>query len=113
MLKGATGFNAQTNTNKVLRNPYVACRSEGGRSEAGRSEAGRSEAGRRWVIAAWEGCFRPWANAPCPCLHSDPLFPDCPAGETVRLRGGLWFYEGGDIEAELRRIEGTGWRKGE
>jgi hypothetical protein len=96
MLKGAPGFNAQTNTNKLFQKPYVAC---------------RSEDGRRWVITAWERCVRPWGNAPCPCLHSDPEFPDCPAGETVRLRGGLWFYEGADIEAELKRIEATGWQE--
>ena len=95
LLKGARGFAAQTNTNKVIRKPYVAC---------------RSDDGRRWIIAAWEPCDRAWANPPCPCLHSDPKFPDCPPGATVRVRGGVWFYEGPDIEAELRRIELTGWR---
>ena len=95
LLKGARGFAAQTNTNKVIRKPYVAC---------------RDDDGRRWIIAAWEPCDRPWANPPCPCLHSDPKFPDCPPGATVRVRGGVWFYEGPDIEADLRRIEQTGWR---
>lgn len=97
MLKGMPGFNQQTNTNKLIRKPYVAC---------------RSEDGRRWIITAWEPCHRPWANPPCPCLHSDPKFPDCPPGETVRVRGGLWFYEGADIEAELRRIAAAAWRQG-
>jgi hypothetical protein len=95
LLRGARGFASQTNTNKVIRKPYVAC---------------RGDDGRRWIIAAWEPCDRPWANPPCPCLHSDPKFPDCPSGATVRVRGGVWFYEGPDIEAELRRIELTGWR---
>lgn len=96
MLKGAAGFTAQTNDNKVISNPYVAC---------------RSEDGRRWIITAWEPCHRPWANPPCPCLHSDPKFPDCAVGKTVRASGWLSFYEGTDLDAELRRIEATGWRK--
>ena len=98
MLKGAKGFTQQTNENKVLSNPYVAC---------------RSEDGQRWVITAWEPCHRPWANAPVPCLHSDPKFPDCPPGETRRVRGWLSFYEGPDVHAELRRIDQTGWRRDE
>ena len=96
MLKGAAGFNQQTNANKILSNPYVAC---------------RSTSGNRWIITAWEHCNRPWANAPVPCLHSDPKFPDCAPGETKRLRGWLSFYEGADIEGEFRRIEQLGWRK--
>jgi hypothetical protein len=95
MLKGAAGFTAQTNTNKVFAKPYVAC---------------KSDEGKRWVITAWDPCDRVWANAPVPCLHSDPKFPDCPPGETRRLRGWLSFYEGADIHGEFRRIEQTGWR---
>jgi hypothetical protein len=97
LLAAASGFSAQTNTNKVFQNPYVAC---------------RSEEGRRWIITAWERCFRPWGNAPCPCLHSDPRFPDCPPGQTVRLRGGLWFYEGDDLDAELTRLKASQWATG-
>ena len=96
MLKAAQGFNQQTNANKVFEKPYVAC---------------RSTDGKRWIISAWEPCHRPWANAPCPCLHSDPKFPDCPPGETKRLRGWLSFYEGTDIQSEFQRIEKTGWQK--
>ncbi len=97
MLKGMPGFNGQTNANKLIRKPYVAC---------------HSEDGGRWIITAWEPCHRPWANPPCPCLHSDPKLPDCAAGETVRVRGAVWFYEGADIDGELRRIEATTWRDG-
>jgi hypothetical protein len=97
MLKGAKGFEQQTNDNKVFSSPYVAC---------------RSSAGNRWIITAWEPCHRVWANAPVPCLHSDPKFPDCAPGEARRLRGWLSFYEGTDVEAEFRRIEQTGWREG-
>ncbi|MBI4327576.1 MAG: hypothetical protein HY674_20270 [Chloroflexi bacterium] len=95
MLKGAAGFTQQTNENKVLANPYVAC---------------RSGDGKRWIVTAWEPCHRPWANAPVPCLHSDPKFPDCAPGETRRLRGRLSFYEGTDVREEFRRIDQTGWR---
>jgi hypothetical protein len=96
MLKAAQGFNQQTNANKVFEKPYVAC---------------RSADGKRWIISAWEPCHRPWANPPCPCLHSDPKFPDCAPGETKRLRGWLSFYEGTDIQSEFKRIEKTGWLK--
>jgi hypothetical protein len=96
MLKGARGFEAQTNDNKLLKKPYVAC---------------RSDKGDKWIVTAWEPCHRPWANPPCPCLHSDPKFPDCEPGETVRVRGWLSFYEGDDIEAELERIAESGWAK--
>ena len=94
MLKGLAGFDSQTNDNKLLRKPYVACHS-----------ADRS----RWIVTAWEPCHRPWANPPCPCLHSDPKFPDCEPGKTVRTRGWLSFYEGPDIDAELKRIESLKW----
>lgn len=90
MLKGAKGFEEQTNDNKVLQKPFVAC---------------RSKSGDRWIITAWEPCHRPWANPPCPCLHSDPKFPDCAPGETKTLKGWLSFYEGEDLAAELRRID--------
>jgi hypothetical protein len=94
MLKGATGFDQQTNDNKVFASPYVAC---------------RSADGKRWIITAWVPAHRAWANPPVPCLHADPKFPDCPPGETRRLKGWLSFYEGTDVESEFRRIESTGW----
>jgi hypothetical protein len=90
MLKGAAGFNAQTNSNKVFENPYVAC---------------PSPDRKRWIITAWEPLHRTWANPPVPCIHSDPKFPDCPPGETVRVRGWLSFYEGTNILAEIERIK--------
>jgi hypothetical protein len=95
MLGYARGFNAQTSTNKLFQPPYAAV---------------RSADGRRWVITGWDPVQRCWGNEQCPCLHSDPQFPDCPAGETVRVRGWLSFYEGTDVQAEFRRIEAAGWR---
>lgn len=97
MLKGAPEFAALTNDNKVLDvAPYAVC---------------RDRDGKRWVITAWQRCQRAWGNTRCPCLHSDPQFPDCPPGKTVKIRGWLSFYEGTDIEAELERIDATGWRE--
>ncbi len=95
MLKAATGFEQTTNDNKVFREPYTAV---------------RTKSGDRWMIWAWDPCHRAWGNAPCPCLHSDPKFPDCPPGKTRRLRGWLSFYEGDDIEAEFKRIDALDWR---
>jgi hypothetical protein len=95
MFKGVRGFTAQTNDNKVLRAPFAAA---------------HSQDGRRWVITVWEPAERVWANPDCPCMHSDPRFPDCPPGGEVRIRGWLSFYEGDDIDAELHRIaEQDGW----
>jgi peptidoglycan/xylan/chitin deacetylase (PgdA/CDA1 family) len=96
MFRGSPEFAAQTVENKVFSAPYAAC---------------RSQAGNRWVIVAWEPCLRAWGNKGCPCLHSDPKFPDCPPGEKRRLKGRLSFFEGTDIEAEFKRIEATGWQK--
>jgi hypothetical protein len=96
MLKMAQGFTAQTNDNKVFAKPYVAC---------------RSADGKRYVITAWSPCDRAWANPPCPCLHSDPKFPDCAPGETKTLHGWLSFYEGEDVKAEFRRLDERGWEK--
>jgi hypothetical protein len=96
MLKMATGFNAQTNDNKLFAQPYVAC---------------RSADGKRWIITAWSPCHRAWANPPCPCLHSDPKFPDCAPGESRSLHGWLSFYTGTDVRAEFKRLDGLGWQK--
>ena len=89
MLAEARGFADLDNDNKQFKAPFVAC---------------RNQAGDRWIITAWERCQRAWGNGPCPCMHSDPQFPDCRPGETERLQGWLSFYEGEDIEAELQRL---------
>ncbi len=96
MLGYAPGFDAQNNDTKRFEAPYAV--------------AGNQE-GNRWIITAWDPIQRCWGNPPCPCLHADPQFPDCPPGQTVRVRGWLSFYEGTDIASELRRIDGTNWRK--
>jgi hypothetical protein len=94
MLKGVPSMAAQTGERTLLAQPFAAR---------------RSQTGDRWVITAWQRCQRAWTNPPCPCLHSDPQFPDCAPGQTERLRGWLSFYEGPDIQAEFRRIHELGW----
>jgi peptidoglycan/xylan/chitin deacetylase (PgdA/CDA1 family) len=90
MLAGLKGFEGLTNENKVFAAPFAAC---------------KDATGKRWVITGWERCGRAWGNPPCPCLHADPVVEDCPAGESRRVRGWLSFYEGADIDAELKRLK--------
>lgn len=90
LLKGAAGCEQQTNDNKVFSGPYAAC---------------KTADGKRWIVTAWQPLHRAWANPKCPCLHSDPKFPDAPAGQTVKASGWLSFYEGQDIEGEFKRLE--------
>ncbi len=94
MLKAAAGFAEQTNDNKVFSKPFCAA---------------SNNAGNRWIITAWDHCHRPWGNARCPCLHSDPKFPDCAPGEKKTLHGWLSFYEGTNIEAEFARLRQGDW----
>ena len=79
LLKGTPDFNEQTTANKVF-----------GKTAA----AARSKSANRWIVTEWERCGRTWGNAQCPCVHSDPVLPDCPPNETVRVSGRLWFVEG-------------------
>jgi peptidoglycan/xylan/chitin deacetylase (PgdA/CDA1 family) len=88
MLAGLAGFEGRTNDNKVFAAPFAAC---------------QDATGKRWLIVGWERCGRAWGNPPCPCLHADPVVEDCPPGQTRSVRGWLSFYEGADIDAELKR----------
>jgi peptidoglycan/xylan/chitin deacetylase (PgdA/CDA1 family) len=90
MLGSLAGFDARTNDNKVLAAPFAAC---------------KDGTGKRWVITGWERCGRAWGNPPCPCMHADPVVEDCPPGKTKSVRGWLSFYEGTDIDAELKRLK--------
>lgn len=96
MLKGTKGFDVQTNSNKRFESPYAI--------------AGNSE-GTRWIVHAWSRPVRVWGNAPCPCLHSDPQFIDLNPGETGKLVGRLWFYEGKDVDGFLAGLKNQGWEK--
>jgi hypothetical protein len=101
MLAYAKGFEQQTNDNKLLAaaktpgSPYVTVHN-----------ADRT----RWIISAWEPLHRPWANPPCPCLHSDPKFPDCAPGQTRYVRGLVTFHEGANIEEKFKQLDKLGWR---
>lgn len=88
MLKGAPGFNAQSETGR---------RTEGGVA------ALQSAAGNRWILIAFEQHRRVWGNTRVPCLHSDPVLPDAAPGQRVEVKGRLWFYEGADVDAEIAR----------
>src|SRR5262249_30749288 len=90
LLQGAAGFAKQVGDN---------------RGRAAPAAAARREDGKRGVIWPWEPHPRPWDTPPCPCIHSDPKFPDCAPGETRRLRGWLSFYQGDDVKAEFRRLD--------
>ncbi len=96
MLGRAAGFEAQSNDNKrTVKLP------------GGEAMAARSADGKRWVAMAWERS-RAWANAPCPCLHSDPTFADCPPGATVRVMGRFVAGDGSEVQAELERRQAAG-----
>jgi len=90
MLKGCKDFDQQTNDNKIFRGSLAAC---------------KNSTGDRWVILGFEPNHRTWGNAPCPCLHSDPIFPNLEPGQSGTVHGWLSFYQGTDINAELDRIE--------
>lgn len=95
MLKAAKGFEAQEEENKLVRGSYVAC---------------HNREKDRWIITAWEPLHRAWGNPPCPCLHSDPRFPDTGPGGQQHLSGILTFHEGRDIEDAIQKLDQSGWQ---
>ena len=90
MLKGAPGFNAQTKENKLLLDAEGAC-------------AVRSDDGKRWIATVFEHPKKIWQNPPCPCIHSDPSWPDLAPGQEAVVRGRVFYWEGEDLRAELAR----------
>lgn len=94
LLRGAPGFDAQSKDNKLLVEKHGVA-------------AARSADGRRWIATVFER-GKTWQNPPCPCIHSDPAFPDVgPGGEAV-ARGRVFWYEGADFSAELDRRAAAG-----
>lgn len=81
MLKGAEGFNLQEPLETIIDGPTIAIR------------APQTD---RWIITRWTPNHRVWRNPPVPCIHADPIFADCPPGQSVVVRGTLRFYEGRD-----------------
>jgi hypothetical protein len=92
MLKGARGFNSQTSDNKVLKNPVAAV---------------KSTSNEKWILTAWDRCFMTWDNPAVPCMHANPKLPDCAPGETVKVKGRIWFHEGTDIADEIAKAKKT------
>ena len=88
MLKGAPGFEEQSNDRKVLDPPVCAVRAKNG---------------DRWILMAFDRCGRAWGNPPVPCMHSDPILPEATPGERVSVKGRFWFYEGKSIEGEVEK----------
>jgi hypothetical protein len=87
MLKGAIGFNLQEPLESVRVGSAIAVRGRGT---------------DRWIITSWQPSHRVWENPPVPCIHSDPIFDDCPPSATVKISGYLRFYEGQDIEQAVK-----------
>lgn len=82
MLKGAPDFDEQTRENKVLTDKVAAV---------------HSEDGNRWILTEWDQLRRTWDNPKCPCVHFDPVLDPCKVGETVRVKGRIWFHEGSEL----------------
>lgn len=49
--------------------------------------------GQRVIALSWERGVSLMSNGWIPCLHCDPQWPDCPPGQTVRLRGRLYITD--------------------
>jgi hypothetical protein len=92
MFKNAPEFNAQSNENKIFDCPIAAV---------------HSADSSRWIITGWDDCINAWGNEDCPCMHADPIFPECKPGETVQLSGKIWFYEGSDINSKIKEIKAS------
>jgi len=98
LLKEAKEFNQLTNDNKFFapgdpeKEPLVAV---------------GDEQRKRWIATAWDHCVGKWGRHLCPCMHSDPQFPDCPPGKRVTVRGKILFLEG-DIKEQYQRLKKDG-----
>jgi len=92
MLKGAVGFNLQQPLESIVEGPYVAVR--------GVDE--NEQPTNRWIVTQWTPNQRVWTNPPVPCIHSDPIFPDCAPGKTVTVSGSLRFYVGDNVRETIK-----------
>lgn len=62
----------------------------------------------RWVATIWNPARILFCNPQNPCFHSDPDFPDCPAGGETGAEGIIFFHEG-TFEALVKRA--LAWRE--
>ncbi len=53
-----------------------------------------SEDGRYVFALAWPSARSLLSNAEIPCVHADPVLPECPPGKRVHRRGKLYLFEG-------------------
>ena len=53
-----------------------------------------SEDGKHIVGLAFDNSYKIMTNACIPCIHADPKYPDCMRGNTVSIRGKIYFVEG-------------------
>jgi hypothetical protein len=58
----------------------------------------------RWLAVIWKPARILFSNPGIPCIHSDPLPPDCPAGGSSRAEGVILFHEG-SFEELVKRAE--------
>ncbi len=47
-----------------------------------------------WIAWIWPNAYEYFGNTQTPCMHMDPVLPECPAGETRSIFGRLLFFEG-------------------
>ena len=87
MLKGAIGFHLQEPLETIVAGSFIAVR--GVQSD-------------RWIVNSWTPIKRVWTNPPVPCVHADPIFPDCEPGQVVSVEGFLRFYEGLDVRSVMK-----------
>ena len=78
MLKGLPGFTAQSEENKRY-------------SE--RAATALSAGGKHAVTISFSDCGRVWGNPKVPCIHADPVFPNCAPGQRVEVTGQLRFED--------------------
>lgn len=94
MLAYSEEFSPSSNDNKIFHGDYALV---------------HDPTRRRWLITSWKPLGRAWGNPPVPCLHADPILPNCHPGETTRAQGWISFFEGQDWEAEIERLERLHW----
>jgi hypothetical protein len=65
----------------------------------------RSENPRYVLAIAWPYPRSILSNAEIPCIHADPIWPDCPPGRRVHVRGKMYLIDGTleDVENRVRR----------
>jgi len=47
-----------------------------------------------WIAWIWPVVQEYFGNTACPCMHMDPILPDCPPGQSRAMFGRMVFFEG-------------------